>query len=86
MRALARSINTSAVRLAQISGVRHIADLARRIGITTPHLPDDLSVALGTASLTPLELCVAYSSFANNGYQVKPLCDKGNPLPAQRDA
>ena len=76
MRALARSINTSAVRLAQISGVRNIADLARRIGITTPHLPDDLSVALGTASLTPLELCVAYSSFANNGYQVKPYAIK----------
>ena len=76
MRALARSINTSAVRLAQISGVRHIADLARRIGITTPHLPDDLSVALGTASLTPLELCVAYSSFANTGYQVKPYAIK----------
>lgn len=70
--ALARSINTSAVRLAQISGVQHITDLARRLGITTPHLPDDLSVALGTASLTPLELCVAYSAFANNGYQAKP--------------
>lgn len=76
MKALARSINTSAVRLAQISGVRHITDLARRIGITTPHLPDDLSVALGTASLTPLEMSVAYSAFANNGYQVKPYAIK----------
>ncbi len=71
MKALARSINTSAVRLAQISGVGRVTDLARRIGITTPHLPDDLSVALGTASLTPLEMCAAYSVFANNGYQVK---------------
>ncbi len=72
MRALARSINTPAVRLAQISGVGRITDLARRVGITTPYLPDDLSLALGTASLTPLELCVAFSSFANNGYQAKP--------------
>lgn len=74
--ALAKSINTSAVRLAQIDGVGRIADLARRIGITTPYLPDDLSVALGTASVTPLEMSVAYSTFANNGYKVEPYAVK----------
>lgn len=74
--ALAKSINTSAVRLAQIDGVGRIADLARRIGITTPYLPDDLSVALGTASLTPLEMLVAYAAFANNGYKVEPYAVK----------
>ena len=72
MDALSRSINTVAVRLAQIDGVRRVVDMARRIGITTPHLPEDLSLALGTASVTPLEMCVAYSSFANNGYKVDP--------------
>lgn len=72
MEALARSINTVAIRLAQICGVRRVSEMARRMGITTPHLPEDLSLALGTASVTPLEMCVAYSTFANNGYRVEP--------------
>lgn len=72
MDALARSINTVAVRLAQIDGVSRVVEMARRMGISTPHLPEDLSLALGTASVTPLEMCVAYSTFANNGYKVEP--------------
>ena len=70
--ALARSINTVAVRLAQITGISKVVDLARRMGITTPYLPEDLSLALGTASVTPMEMAAAYSSFANNGYRVEP--------------
>ncbi len=72
MDALARSINTVAIRLAQIDGVSRVVEMARRMGISTPHLPEDLSLALGTASVTPLEMCVAYSTFANNGYKVEP--------------
>lgn len=72
MTALAKSINTTAVRLAQICGIGRITDLARRVGISTPYMPDDLSLALGTASVTPLEMAVAYSAFANNGYKVSP--------------
>ncbi|MBQ9882617.1 MAG: PBP1A family penicillin-binding protein [Synergistes sp.] len=70
--ALAKSTNTAAVRLAQIDGIDRVSDIARRLGITTPYLPDDLSLALGTASLTPLEMLVAYAAFANNGYKVRP--------------
>lgn len=70
--ALAKSINTVAVRLAQIDGVAKIIDLARRVGISTQHMPEDLSLALGTPSVTPLEMAVAYSAFANNGYKVEP--------------
>lgn len=69
--ALARSLNTVAVRLAQIDGVGRIIDLARRMGISSPHMPEDLSIALGTPSVTPLEMAVAYSAFANNGYKVE---------------
>lgn len=72
MDALARSLNTVAVRLAQIGGVRNIIDLARRVGITSPHVPEDLSISLGTPSVTPLEMTAAYSVFANNGYRVEP--------------
>lgn len=72
MEALAKSINTPAVRMAQITGIRDIIDFSRRIGITSPYLPEDLSLALGAASVTPIEMAVAYSTFANNGFRVKP--------------
>ncbi len=72
MEAIAKSVNTAAVRLAQIDGINKIISLARRIGITTNYFPEDLSVSLGTASVTPLEMAVAYSAFANNGYRVEP--------------
>lgn len=72
MEGLARSLNTVAVRLAQIDGVSKVIDMARRLGISTQYLPEDLSVSLGTASVTPLEMCVVYSTFANNGYKVTP--------------
>jgi len=72
MTAIAKSLNTVAVRLAQITGVTKVIDMARRMGIASKHLPEDLSIALGSASVTPLELCVAYCTFANNGYKVEP--------------
>ncbi|MDR1965706.1 MAG: PBP1A family penicillin-binding protein, partial [Synergistaceae bacterium] len=70
--ALSLSINTAAVRLAQVTGVDVIRSQARRMGITTPYLPEDLSVALGSSSLTPLEMGVAFCVFANNGRRVTP--------------
>ena len=70
--ALGRSLNTPAVRLAQIVGIPSIQELSRKMGITTPHLPEDLSLALGSTSVTPQEMAVAFSCFANNGYRVVP--------------
>jgi penicillin-binding protein 1A len=70
--ALGLSINTVAVRLAQVIGVDAIRSTARLMGITTPYLPEDLSVALGSSSLTPLEMAAAFSVFANNGHRVEP--------------
>jgi penicillin-binding protein 1A len=70
--ALSRSINTAAVRLAQVTGVPAIMDQARSMGITTPHLADNLSLALGSSSLTPLEMAAAFSVFGNNGHSIEP--------------
>jgi penicillin-binding protein 1A len=84
--ALALSINTVAVRIAQVIGVNAIRDQARNMGITTPYLPEDLSIALGSSSLTPLEMAAAFCVFANNGYKVEPfgvkeiLDSNGNPV------
>jgi penicillin-binding protein 1A len=70
--ALALSINTVAVRMAQVVGVPAIREQAKKMGITTPYLPEDLSVALGSSSLTPLEMGAAFSVFANNGNRIEP--------------
>jgi len=72
MTGIAKSLNTVAVRLGQIVGVGNIIDLATRLGISSKYLPQDLSIALGSASVTPLEMCVAYSAFANGGNRVVP--------------
>lgn len=71
--ALIHSINTVAVRLIDYVGARNILTTARNMGITSPHVPADLSLALGTASITPLEMAVVFSAFANNGKTVTPL-------------
>lgn len=71
--ALINSLNTVAVRLIDYVGAKNILDVARRMGITSPHVPADLSLALGSASIPPVEMAVAFSVFANNGRAVTPL-------------
>ena len=70
--ALIHSYNTVAVRAAELVGPDKIIGMARHAGIISPHLPYDLSVALGSASVTPLEMTAAYAPFANGGYRVTP--------------
>ncbi len=72
-RALTSSLNTVAVRVAAYIGTDVIVRMARNMGIETKYLPDDLSVALGTASLTPLEMAVAFNCFNNGGLRIVPL-------------
>ncbi|MCG3199679.1 MAG: Monofunctional biosynthetic peptidoglycan transglycosylase [bacterium] len=45
--------------------------MARRLGIHSP-IPRELSAALGTADITPLEMATAFSVFANDGVLVEP--------------
>jgi penicillin-binding protein 1A len=70
--ALARSINTVAVRLAQETGGPAIASLAHRFGLTT--LPDNpsLSVALGAYEVSVLEMTSAFQVFQQGGERVQP--------------
>jgi len=72
LEALVHSYNTVAVRVGQITGIQRILSVARDAGFTSPHIPADLSVALGSASITPLELASAYCMFANDGFRVQP--------------
>ncbi len=69
--ALARSLNTPAVRLAQAVGVDRVVSVARRLGIESP-LGRDLSLALGTSEVTLLELTGAYAAIADGGIAASP--------------
>ena len=69
--ALAHSLNSATVRLIQQVGARRVAALARRLGITTP-IPDNLSIALGTAEVSLLELTGSYAAIASGGVGVWP--------------
>ncbi len=71
--ALSRSLNQVTVRLAYENlKTSDIISYARRMGITSP-MPSNLSIALGTSEVTPLELAGAFSTFANNGYWNEPV-------------
>lgn len=70
--ALAHSHNTPVVRLTYMLGPQNIVATARKMGITSPYLPPALSIGLGAASVTPLEMSVVYSVFANGGAKITP--------------
>ncbi len=69
--ALARSINNAAVYILKDVGVTPTIELARALGVESP-LDTGLSLALGTSSLTLLELTRAYGVFASGGRRVEP--------------
>lgn len=69
---LAYSRNTVAVRLAVLLGLDNLHDLVRRLEFKFP-LPLNLSVALGTYEVSPLELTAAFTVFPNLGQKVIPI-------------
>ncbi len=73
--ALAKSLNTAAVRLLQAIGLRKVIDTARRLGIRSKLEPDS-SLALGTSEVSLLEMSLAYATIANGGYSVFPYAIK----------
>ncbi len=69
--ALAKSINTVAVRVADEVGRRKVIAVAQRLGITSP-LEPNRSLPLGTSEVTLYEMTRAFASFANKGNRVDP--------------
>jgi len=69
--ALAKSNNIVTIRILQEIGVRYAADYAHQLGITSP-LQEDLTLALGSSAVTPLELATAYATLANSGIRITP--------------
>lgn len=70
--ALVRSRNLVSIRLLRSSGIRFTLNHVARFGFDTEHLPRDLSLALGSASITPYQLVRGYATFANGGYLIEP--------------
>jgi penicillin-binding protein 1A len=69
--ALARSINTVAVELTQLSGPARVADTARRFGITSKMEPYP-SIALGSQEVSLWELTRAFGTFQSGGLRLDP--------------
>ena len=71
LEALAQSRNLATIRLLNDIGVDAALQEARKLGIESP-IERNLSVALGSSGVTPLEMCTAYATFANGGVRPTP--------------
>lgn len=69
--ALYRSRNLVSIRLLQAIGIGYATDYISQFGFSKQDLPPNLSIALGTANLTPLEVANGWSAFANGGYRTQ---------------
>ncbi|HDP88942.1 MAG TPA: penicillin-binding protein 1A [Thioalkalivibrio sp.] len=70
--ALTKSRNLVSIRLLQSIGLGYGYRYIERFGFDLNRLPRDLSLALGSGTVTPLEMVRAYGVFANGGYLVEP--------------
>jgi penicillin-binding protein 1A len=70
--ALARSKNVVAVRLLQAITPEYARDYLQRFGFDAAKHPDNLTMVLGSGSVTPLQMASAYAVFANGGFRVSP--------------
>ncbi|MGL1956058.1 MAG: penicillin-binding protein 1A [Colwellia sp.] len=70
--ALAQSKNVIAVRLLKSIGVDAAINHLSSFGFSPDDLPANESLALGSASLTPLEVATGFATFANGGFLIEP--------------
>ena len=68
--ALVHSRNLVSVRLMRAMGGEYTWNYVTRFGFDKSQLPNDLTLALGTAELSPLQVAIGYATFANGGYKV----------------
>ena len=70
--ALFRSRNLVSIRLLRRMGVDRTLEGLQAFGFDTGEMPSDLSLALGSHALTPMEIARGYATFANGGFLIKP--------------
>ncbi len=71
-KALAQSLNLVSIRLLRAIGAGYAVEYLERFGFDPAKLPRNLSLALGTASATPMQMTSAFAIFANGGYRIEP--------------
>jgi penicillin-binding protein 1A len=71
-RALYLSRNLVSIRLLQSVTLDRARTYLPRFGFIENNLPNNLTLALGTAQVVPLQMATAYAAFANGGYRVNP--------------
>jgi len=70
--ALTKSRNLVSIRLLRSMGVEAALEHIARFGFDPDKLPHNLSLALGSANVTPLQMASAYAVLANGGFRVEP--------------
>lgn len=70
--AMVNSRNLVSIRLLREIGIPYATDYISSFGFDPSELPDNLSMALGSASLTPISIVRGYAAFANGGYLIDP--------------
>jgi penicillin-binding protein 1A len=70
--ALYKSRNLVSIRLLRAMGVKHALEHVARFGFDTDKLPHNLTLALGSGEVTPLEMARGYAVLANGGFLVRP--------------
>ena len=85
-----QSRNLVSVRLLRDLGLEKAISYAQKFGFEKSRLPSDLSLSLGTASMSPLQNAAAYSVFANGGKEIEPyfierIIDRSGVIVFQRE-
>ena len=70
--ALYKSRNLVSIRILRSVGVGYTTSFASKFGFDENELPHDLSLALGSCEVSPLQMARAFSVFANGGYLIQP--------------
>lgn len=70
--ALVQSKNLVSIRILDDIGIDYAIDFVTRFGFNKKSLPKGLSLALGSLSVSPMDLTTAYAVFANGGFKVEP--------------
>ena len=70
--ALTKSRNLVSIRVLEKMGVRNMLNYASTLGFNTDEFAPDLSLALGTHAMAPIEIAKAYALLANGGFLIEP--------------
>ncbi|OQW41805.1 MAG: penicillin-binding protein [Proteobacteria bacterium SG_bin4] len=70
--ALVKSKNLISIRILQAIGIHYAQDYITRFGFDAARHPPYLPMALGSGSVTPMQMAVGYAVFANGGFRIAP--------------